>query len=979
MQKILGLDLGTNSIGWALLEEDSAESSKILGAGVRIFSEVTESKTKTLKNNKRRQKRGERRQRARRKMRRDTLVSYLLKNKFLPEETADKSSLEEWFSHMPNPYELRTKALDQALTKEELARVFLHLCQRRGFQSNRKAKKKDDDGKVKSEILELQESIDGSAYRTLGEYLYHQPTQRCRYTSRQMFEEEFRTICLSQQKYEPDLLDAATQGRLFQILFFQRPLRVQTHLIGKCSLEKNRKRCSKAHLDWQRFRIWQDLNHLTVKDPILRQNRILEQNEKEKLFAELDRKTHLTWKQARKVLGLHDGELFNLEESERKNLTGNETAGKMIKAIGKTFSALLPDQQDQLVTDLYTIEEEKPLVQRLKNHWKFSEAEISSLCEVELPDGYGNVSMKAVRKLLPHLQQGKPYANARQDAGYEIVTNYGKGTDWLGEVPELRNPVVSKALHELRKVINAIIRKFGKPEIIRVEMSRDLKQSEKQRKETQLFNNKREKENNRIRDVLKKDFQLSNPKREDIQKYILWEEAEYECPYTGKTIGREKLFSSEIQIEHILPYSRTLDNSLSNKTLCFATENQQVKGNRTPFEAYSGDTEKYQDILQRVKKLPVTKRRKFEQQTLDEEDFTERHLNDTRYISRAAKDYLLTLGCKVQIGNGRLTSILRKKWNLNQILNFHGDTVKKNRDDHRHHAIDACVVALTSPGLLQKVSQLSAKLEQIELNDPKFVIGEPWAGFHQELSKAIYQINVSHAPTRKIAGALHEDTAYGYIEEEKKFVYRKPVESLSVSELDRVRDKKIKELLKNRIEACNGDLKKAFTEPLFHLDGVTPIKTVRVNVHKLAKESVFSVSRNGKEYKHYKTGNNHHLEVFEDATGKWICEIISTIEAARRVRIRKTKLYNESSTKGNYLFSLIANDSVEIPDGEEKGIYRVQNITTTGGGMVILRRIEMSSTDSKVGSITKTINPLKKMNARKVTINPIGQIYPAND
>lgn len=499
-------------------------------------------------------------------MRRDTLISYLRKKNFLPGHTDDINALEEWFCTMPNPYELRAKALDEALTKEELARVFLHLCRRRGFLSNRKTKKKEDDGKVKSDILELQQSIEDSLYRTLGEYLFHQPTQRGRYTSRQMYEEEFRAICQSQQKHHPDLLDAATKGRLFQILFFQRPLKIQKHLIGKCSLETNRKRCSKAHLDWQRFRIWQDLNHLTVKDPISRQNRPLDQNEKEKLFGELDVKIHLTWKQARKVLGLHDGEPFNLEESDRKNLTGNETAGTLIKAIGITYSNLNSDQQDQLVTDLLTIEEERPLIQRLKNHWKFSDEDISRLCEVELPDGYGNISMKAVRKLLPHLQQGKAYANAREDAGYEMVINHGRGTDLLEEVPDLRNPVVSKALHELRKVINGIIRKFGKPGIIRVEMSRDLKQSEKQRKETQKIITRNERKNDRIREVLVNDFYLSKPKREDIQKYILWEEAEYECPYTGNTIGGKKLFSSEVQIEHILPYSRTLDNSLSNKT-----------------------------------------------------------------------------------------------------------------------------------------------------------------------------------------------------------------------------------------------------------------------------------------------------------------------------------------------------------------------------------------------------------------------------
>lgn len=408
-----------------------------------------------------------------------------------------------------------------------------------------------------------------------------------------------------------------------------------------------------------------------------------------------------------------------------------------------------------------------------------------------------------------------------------------------------------------------------------------------------------------------------------------------------------------------------------------AGENQ-TKGNRTPFEAYSGDNDQYMAILQRVKGLPYGKRKRFEQQAL-EADFTSRHLNDTRYISLAAKDYLATLGCKVQVGNGKLTSLLRTKWKLNPILNPQGDLRAKNRSDHRHHCVDAFVIAMTSPALLQMISKLSRQLGNKELSAADFELPAPWPGFLPMLEEMVAQVVVSHSPTRKIAGALHEETAYGYIEEEGKFVYRVPVESLSPAKLAQVRDKAVRGILDQKLQSASGNIKEAFATPVFHHDGKTRIKKVRVNAAKLSKGSVFSVARDGKPYKHYKTGSNHHFEIYEDQNGKWSCEIITTLEAARRARIQRTKLVSQSSDGKNLVFSLCKNDCIEIPSGETKGIYRVQQFTTTNNGRLILMRSELGAIDGDDGLLRKGINPLKKLNIRKVAVDPLGRVFPAND
>ena len=217
----------------------------------------------------------------------------------------------------------------------------------------------------------------------------------------------------------------------------------------------------------------------------------------------------------------------------------------------------------------------------------------------------------------------------------------------LDAVPQLRNPVVCRGLTELRKVVNALIRQYGKPERIRVELARDLKRSRQQREDL----TKQNRENEKARDAARKkiaerlDCDEDAVSGLDILKVRLAEECNWECPYTGKPIAIEALMGkqSQFDIEHIIPFSRSLDNSFLNKTLCHHEENRDVKRNQTPYEAYSGEREQWQEIIARVKRFRGSaahaKLRKFQQQKLDE-DFAARMLQDTRYMSRLATEYL---------------------------------------------------------------------------------------------------------------------------------------------------------------------------------------------------------------------------------------------------------------------------------------------------------------------------------------------------
>ncbi|MEP9411155.1 MAG: hypothetical protein HRF42_07075 [Candidatus Brocadia sp.] len=171
-------------------------------------------------------------------------------------------------------------------------------------------------------------------------------------------------------------------------------------------------------------------------------------------------------------------------------------------------------------------------------------------------------------------------------AGYNhCMLTRQTGAEKLGAPPYLRNPVVQKVLYEARKVINAIIRKYGKPAIIRIEMARDMKLTKRQKEELKERQNKNKKANEEAMNILQKEFNIQNPTREDIQKYNMWIECNMTCPYTGTVISRQMLFSPEVDVEHILPYSRTLDDSYMNKTLCMAAENRAIKHNRTPLRS----------------------------------------------------------------------------------------------------------------------------------------------------------------------------------------------------------------------------------------------------------------------------------------------------------------------------------------------------------------------------------------------------------
>lgn len=972
----LGLDLGANSIGWAIINHDSENKPcALLSCGARIFTEAVDAKTRTPKNQARRAARAARRLLDRRKRRKEKVLNILVRNKLLPD---NKNERERLFAGRDlDPYNLRKRALDESLEPFTLGRALYHLSQRRGFQSNRKAKSKDD-GMVASEINSLRERVKALNCRTLGEYLAGQQEKRNIHTDRAMYQEEFEAIWEAQSKFNATLLNTPLKIALHNAIFFQRPLRLQKNLVGKCTFEPSRKRAPRALLESERFRILQDISNLAVKDPLSREYRSLHTEERQKLIDSLENQKSLAWGKARKLLNLHGGELFNLEEGGKK-LVGNRTACDLRAILGKSWESLGEEAREGLITDILTIDNEEGFLDRMNSHWGFDNETAEGLAKTELVPGYMRLSRKAICRILPHLETLEPgmtYDKACLEAGYNhSAPVQGRIVKKLGEPPQLRNPVVQKALFEVRKLVNAIIRKFGKPAVVRIEMARDMKLTRRQLGELKKEQRAREKSNEISRKILELEFGIQNPSRADIQKYQLWQECGAVCPYTGTVISREMLFSPEVDVEHILPYSRTLDDSYMNKTLCMASENRSAKHNRTPYEAYHADEKRYlEEILVRVNSLPYPKRRRFEQKEIDTDKFIERQLNDTRYICVEVKKYIEQLGAAVEVTKGEATAALRRRWDLNRVLSEDGE---KNRSDHRHHAVDAIIVALTSRPLFQTLSRLSGE-SGASLSERGFCLEKPWPSFFTEACEKVNGIIVSHSSRRKIADALHMDTAYGFLEKKGCFACRKPLQALSsIKQVESIGDATVRRLVMKRLDEHGGDFKKAFAEPLLHFDRKTPIKNVRLHATK-SPSSLHSVKRDGKAYKFFELQNNHHVEIIENVnTGERKGVFVTTIEAARRARIEHTAIVKrDHGPEWRLTMSLCINDMVEFEVEGVKRYYRVQKMS--GPYKITLSYHAVAdSDDADKGSIF-TRSP-GKLNCRKVTIDCLGDVLPCND
>ncbi|MBO1927833.1 type II CRISPR RNA-guided endonuclease Cas9 [Thiomicrorhabdus sp. 6S2-11] len=1035
---ILGLDLGTNSIGWALYHADiDSQITGFIDSGVRIFPMSVEDKTKNSKNAARRSKRLARRVIQRRAKRKQRMLNFLMSLDFLPQTLINELQPEIILNDLGDPYALRAKALDHPLTSHQLGRVLLHLVQRRGFQSNRKTLFGDmiddpdlmevvsqeaevealdkEEGDYLQSIAELRQQIEQSGARSLGEYLSQIPNQEPKRnrdhlntplrTDRQMYKDEFWQIINTQKIHHP-ILEAQAEA-LYKIIFFQRPLKLQSDRVGKCSLEPNSKRARCAWRDYQEFRYLQDINNFQTFNSYEGEWRKLRDDEREKLVELFENNAHPTLTQIKKTLGLSRNDKFNYDRADNKKFKGNLTKIEIESAFPE-WRTLSSEQQSQLEEDVITFNSKKALKKRLINHWNLTPEQAVKLALVEFEPEHSDLSLKAIRKLLPCLRQGMMYSEARQKAGYSYKPEEKQIFETLPIAPTLANPIVNRALSELRRVVNAIIKQHGKPTSIRLEMARDLEMNTKRYK---AFN-KQQADNTKQNDEASQQFQaireknahlgLSKyPSRDDKIRYRLWLEQGKVCAYSQKPISQTQLFSAETEVDHIVPYSKSLNDSYMNKVICFAHQNQ-FKGQRTPIEAFAQNPEQWEQIEQFVAKhydkRLLSKQQAFYKKSDDDvSEMINSQLNDTRYISREALHYLKLLGSDVTTVKGQITAWLRHIWGLNRLLNK-DDSTDKNRADHRHHLIDATVIACIDRRFYNTLIKLAKELERtpgkLRVKDLHF---EPvFEEFVEKLQSQLDRVIVSHTPQRKLSGALHEDTGLGF-REGLGTISRLNVSSLK-SELSKKLTKTTNNEAKQKVldKALNAIIDDSVREQVaqfllsesdqpwpLHKDGKTPIKRVRVvkskTVTKLAKltdEKVGIRNLAGEIFKWHSYGNTHCLLVIQPQDKEAFAHQITVYEAAQKLSKGQNLMEGYDIPENARHFFLYKNDTVQLMINDQSKLFLVTKFGQLSQGKQPRPNIQplnngLPIKDEDISDSIK--NLVNKYQIQPIKVNAIGQ------
>lgn len=1073
---VLGLDLGSASLGWALIALDEYDSPiSLIRAGVRIFEpgvdgtalEIQEGKDKS-KAVERRMARLHRRQLRRRAYRQAKLFQLLQQHGLLPHSgslkpltpseerdsiltTLDQRLYQKWrtsfagdaFAQLPL-YQLRTIALDDKLEPHEIGRILYHFSQRRGFKSNRKEGRKESEkelGAVKTGIADLAQKKDDASARTLGEYFAgldpHQIGQnvRRRWTARKMYEDEFAEIWKKQATFYPDLLNENLRHEVLHWLFFQRPIAAQSHLIGKCELEgNNHRRAAWATLEAQRFRILQKVNDLKIIYPGNPIAQPLTPEERTFVFDRLDREGDQTFANLRKQLKLEKKSEFNLERGDEKRLRGNRTNKTMLSVFGERWNILSAEEQKQVVEDWRTSESEDSLVRRGVDHWGLDEIVAQRWAAAKPEDGHCALSRKAINRLLPLMLDGMSF----KEAETKVYGNRFSGGLALDKLPPLhvhrnikdsaeaekllarlrlgaiRNPAVERALTELRKVVNAIVHEYGKPYEIRVELARELKKPRKERESATKQNRTRQKEREKAKADLLRECGIQNPSRADIEKALLHDECGGECPYTGKHFTLRQLFQdSQFDVEHIIPLSRYPDDSFQNKTLCWHEENRNIKRNKTPFDAYSKDIARWEEMQIRIRAWKPGnpgKLKRFMLRSEDElENFTARQMNDTRYASVLAsrlleslyggRDEATSAGTRqvIYASSGAVTATLRRVWGLEAILreavpSSNGQSKGKPRTDHRHHAIDAITIALTRQSVIQMMAR-SASLDRSLGQDSRAFrrIPSPWPNFIESIRPHIEKMIISHRPEHKMSGALHDETNYGrpYKLDGKTTVnIRKPVTGLSASDIEKIADPAIQSAVQQKASELNGDLTQCESTqnwPTLPTNDGRAIPIKRVRIRKVMTPTPIA---SGARERQVALANNHHAAIFAKLNehGKevrWDSIPVSLYEAMERKRKKLSVVQRSYPEFAEYQFkfSLMNGDIVEICKDGVARLFRLRSIEASHQFFLLsIRDARLIKEIASTGDRWRpSADALRKLSCRKVSVDTLGRVHPAND
>ncbi|MCX7986739.1 MAG: type II CRISPR RNA-guided endonuclease Cas9 [Bacteroidales bacterium] len=936
-KKILGIDLGANSIGWALIEKNELDR-KIIAMGTRVIPLFTDEKDEfekgnsISKNEKRRLKRGQRRGYDRYQLRRKALTQILIENKMFDPGLFKLDKLTLWG--------LRAKACSEKVELPELGRILYHLNQKRGYKSISKSENKKDTeyvAEVKNRYQLLKEPN-----LTIGQKFYNELLENPFYRTkeqvypREAYIEEYNKIMQCQQKYYPDIITDEFIARLRDnVIYYQRKLKSQKELVSICEFEgrwvKHKGKeifvgprvIPRSSPLFQVEKIWETINNLKIRNKN-GDELFITPEQKLLIFKHLDENDKLSVTELFKILNLKKEDGWFGNKQINNGIQGNTTKAKIRKIIKEfkgcenllQFNLIINtlseksylydrktgeilEENDKNIVDasfekepfyqlwhtIYSIKDEDECARALIKRFNLDEKLAKELAKLDfITPGFGNKSARAIRKILPYLMEGYVYSDACEYAGYNhsssLTTNeilQKQLKDKLELLPKnsLRQPVVEKILNQLVNLVNAIIdekqgwvtreERLNNQFEIRIELARELKQSKEERKTTYKNQRQRERENTEIAAELEKLGLRAT--RNNIIKWRLFHEIDDEnkkinavCVYCGKPFGiTDALNGDLVDVDHIIPRTLFFDDSQNNKTLVHRSCNAN-KSNLTAFDFMKSKGEQifnqYKERINALYNNKLISKTKYERFLTPgdkiPDDFINRQLRETQYISRKSREILSQICYHVWSTSGPVTERLRRLWGWDEILmqlqlpkyrevglteiieveNPDGSVTKKEviknwtkRNDQRHHAIDALTIACTEQGFIQRINTLAAEstrneifneVKDLKLNDrlnllDKYLIAQK--PFNTDYVKEyVAQILVSYKVGKKVATKtkrIVKVNGHKKVAQDNILVPRGPLSEESVYGKIRVieKDKPLKYLFENSQLIVNEQIK----------------------------------------------------------------------------------------------------------------------------------------------------------------------------
>ena len=602
----LGLDIGTSSIGWAVLDLDK---ERIHDLGVRIFERPEDPQNGDSLAKPRRDARSARRRLKRRRQRLNHLKQF-----FIDQNILTKDQVEEVLDYRSDfnkldVYELRAKALTEELSPEELLKVLYQIAKRRGFKSNRKVIEESDKegGRVTSALKANEKFLADNNYTTVGDALSrdekfapHKRNKRDDYTNsfaRDDFLRELEFIIKNQRKYAlknipeqaiNELIYGIDDGQATNVsaIMYQRPFMTRElieKMVGNCTFEKDEKRAPKASYSFEMFRLASDLSHLVFihRDASKRQAKRenlevrLSPEQISKVIDAAKSQKSLTYKKVRSTAGISED--YVPKDVRGKKKEGDEFGEDNTFGGLKAYSDIRLALKD-LPEDWAKIDNESAINQiaYVLTTQKADEGIRAELDSLPLSDkakeaiikikptnfkAFGHLSIKALQNITPYILEGMTYDKACEAAGYDFKKQ-------SASLEQITNPVVKRAITQTLKVVRAIERKYGKPYFIKVETARDLAKNFKDRKAIENENKENQARNQSIIQTLNENGVVT-PTGQQIIKVKLYREQNGVCLYSGKSIDFETMLRDDnaYQVDHIVPFSRSNNDGMTNKVL----------------------------------------------------------------------------------------------------------------------------------------------------------------------------------------------------------------------------------------------------------------------------------------------------------------------------------------------------------------------------------------------------------------------------